>query len=120
MKKVNREQVKNKRKSNKRLFNEKCDNSLVDDPSKSQNSLETTFINSKKSKKSKLPDPSTCKIINSVSDNNIVNDYSIGDIVWAKANKYPIWPGIVIKDPESNIYYKSNLLICTFLIYFNK
>lgn len=35
------------------------------------------------------------------------NDYSVGDLVWAKIGKYPVWPGIIISDPESNKTFKS-------------
>lgn len=35
------------------------------------------------------------------------NGFGIGDIVWAKMGKYPIWPGIISSDPESNNFSKS-------------
>lgn len=39
--------------------------------------------------------------------NGKLNEYSLGDIVLAKVGKYPVWPGIIINDPESNIFSKS-------------
>lgn len=36
-----------------------------------------------------------------------VKGYSLGDLVWAKSGKFPIWPGIIINEPESQIYSKS-------------
>lgn len=49
----------------------------------------------------------------SVSNNNLnmrsnrTNELTIGDMVWAKTGKYPLWPGIIISDPESNNFSKS-------------
>lgn len=49
----------------------------------------------------------------SVSNNSSVrntkarkNDFIVGDLVWAKIGKYPVWPGIIISDPESNKIFK--------------
>ncbi|XP_029345149.1 histone-lysine N-methyltransferase NSD2 isoform X5 [Acyrthosiphon pisum] len=35
-----------------------------------------------------------------------IEDYKIGDIVWAKIGKYPYWPSIICVDPTLNIHYK--------------
>lgn len=37
---------------------------------------------------------------------NLSNTYQIGDLVWAKIGKFPLWPGIVCMDPDSNTYIK--------------
>lgn len=95
--------------STKRQFNEEFDNS-------SGGSSKAVVTTSNKRNKSKLPAPSMSNSINSVPYNDKVNNYTLGDIVWAKPGKYPIWPGIVISDPESKIHYKSNLLICAFFL----
>lgn len=106
MKKNSGDQVKKSRYgriSTKRKFNEEFDTSLG-------RSSKTGVTISPKRNKSKLSAPSQSNNINSnTSYNNKVNEYAIGDLVWAKPGKYPIWPGIVISDPESNLYYKSNL-----------
>lgn len=40
------------------------------------------------------------------SINEEINDYKIGDIVWAKIGKYPFWPSIVCYDPKSKTFIK--------------
>lgn len=56
------------------------------------------------------------KLTISVSNNNNItsrmrdgkiNVFSMGDMVWAKTGKYPVWPAIITNDPESNMFYKS-------------
>lgn len=46
----------------------------------------------------------------SIRNNLNKNDkkkFEVGDIVLAKVGKYPVWPGIVMNDPESNLITKS-------------
>lgn len=69
-------------------------------------SSQTVVGSSKKKKKTKISTP--------VSNNNCTNElnkkankFEIGDMVWAKIGKYPLWPSIVINDPETNIFFKS-------------
>lgn len=60
-------------------------------------------------------DDSSVKI-NSICEWNI-EDYKIGDIIWAKLGKYPYWPSVVCADPDSKIYIKgTNLCVHTFLL----
>lgn len=61
-----------------------------------------------------LPKKNRSKLSSSVSNNILINvrngklnEYNLGDIVWAKTGKYPVWPGIIINDPESNKFSKS-------------
>lgn len=37
---------------------------------------------------------------------NLSSTYQIGDLVWAKIGKFPLWPSIVCMDPDSNTYIK--------------
>lgn len=37
---------------------------------------------------------------------NLLSTYQIGDLVWAKIGKYPLWPSIVCIDPDTNTYIK--------------
>jgi len=32
--------------------------------------------------------------------------YKVGDIIWAKIYSYPLWPGIICVQPETNIFIK--------------
>ncbi|XP_026815267.1 histone-lysine N-methyltransferase NSD3-like isoform X2 [Rhopalosiphum maidis] len=45
-------------------------------------------------------------IKSSSSTTKQIENYNIGDIVWAKIGKYPYWPSIVCNDPTLNIHYK--------------
>lgn len=92
--------------SNKRMVDEVCDNSL-DESSITQKTAETTVSILPKRKNSKSPDQSTSSTRKYY---NKLNEYSIGDIVWAMTDQDPVWPGIVVSDPETNIYYKSYFL----------
>lgn len=63
------------------------------------------------------PKRNQLQLISSVSNNlhlnmrsGKTNRLSIGDMVWAKTGKYPIWPGIIISDPESNKFSKSKYM----------
>lgn len=76
--------------SNKRKFNEELDDEL------SESCRKMDCI---------LPRRNTEKSNNNTDGKS--NAYTIGDIVWAKTGKYPVWPGIVITDPESNKFCKS-------------
>lgn len=87
------------RVSTKRKFNED------DQGTYGALSLSATTIGKNKSKLS-LP---VSNHININMQNGKINGYEIGDILWAKTGKYPVWPGIVINDPETNNYYKSKL-----------
>lgn len=40
-----------------------------------------------------------------------IEDYKIGDIVWAKIGKYPYWPSIVCVDPTLNVHYSKLFII---------
>ncbi|VVC32689.1 Class II aldolase/adducin N-terminal,Methylthioribulose-1-phosphate dehydratase,PWWP [Cinara cedri] len=117
MKKNSGEQVKKSRYgrvSTKRKFDEECDNSL---------GRKTVIISTKKNK-SKLPvssvssPASTSNNVHSNTRNNKVNEFNIGDIVWAKPGKYPVWPGIVISDPNFNIHYKEENNVTMLHIYY--
>lgn len=46
---------------------------------------------------------------NSLNKNNIdkVNQLEVGDIVLGKTGKFPLWPGIVTSDPDSDKIIKS-------------
>lgn len=68
------------------------------------------------------PKKNKSKISSSVSNNILVNaqngklnEYSLGDIVWAKIGKFPVWPGIIINDPESNTFSKSKFINVNFI-----
>lgn len=56
-----------------------------------------------------LPKKIKSKLSSSVPNSNItnVNPFSLGDIVWAKTGKYPVWPGILINEPGTNMVSKS-------------
>jgi len=55
------------------------------------------------------PKRSKPKLSSFGSNNNLskMNKFSAGDIVWAKTGKYPVWPGIIIKEPVTNLVSKS-------------
>ncbi|XP_022180883.1 probable methylthioribulose-1-phosphate dehydratase isoform X2 [Myzus persicae] len=46
------------------------------------------------------------------------NVFNVGDMVWAKTGKYPVWPGIVITDPETNKFSKNENMIPMLHIYY--
>lgn len=48
----------------------------------------------------------TNKINPKNNSTNLSNTYQIGDLVWAKIGKFPLWPSIVCMDPDSNTYIK--------------
>lgn len=48
--------------------------------------------------------------------NGKIDGFSVGDIVWAKTGKYPIWPGIIISDPVLHKFHKSNYELIYFKI----
>lgn len=60
----------------------------------------------KKSKLSLKPVSNNNNITSRMRDGKI-NVFSIGDMVWAKTGKYPIWPAIITEDPVSKKFYKS-------------
>lgn len=69
-------------------------------------SSRTVVGSSKKKKKTVIS--STVLNNNHTNELNIeANKFGIGDMVWAKIGKYPLWPGIVINDPKTNIFFKS-------------
>ena len=41
----------------------------------------------------------------SVVDLNL--PFTVGDIVWAHINGYPLWPSIITEDPLENLYTKT-------------
>lgn len=84
------------RVSNKRKFNEELDLSLGESYRK------INFILNKKSNGKS----SSVASVNNMSDDKR-NVFNVGDMVWAKTGKYPVWPGIVITDPETNKFSKS-------------
>ncbi|XP_050534939.1 uncharacterized protein LOC126901982 isoform X2 [Daktulosphaira vitifoliae] len=55
------------------------------------------------------------------SDKNhlLLSNYCIGDIVWAKMGKYPVWPGIIVNDPDENIFFKKNSTLMLHLYFCN-
>jgi len=83
------------RVSNKKKFNEELDLSLGESYRK------INLILNKKSNGKSSP-----TVLNN-SNNDKGNEFNIGDMVWAKTGKYPLWPGIVIMDPETNKFTKS-------------
>jgi len=84
------------RVANKRQFNEELDLSLGESYRK------INFILTKKSNGKSSPTAA-----NNNMSNGKRNIFNVGDMVWAKTGKYPVWPGIVITDPETNKFYKS-------------
>lgn len=46
-------------------------------------------------------------ILNCKLRKKATNGFSIGDMVWAKSGKYPLWPGIITSDPDTNNFSKS-------------
>ncbi|XP_001949266.2 probable methylthioribulose-1-phosphate dehydratase isoform X2 [Acyrthosiphon pisum] len=44
--------------------------------------------------------------------------FNVGDMVWAKTGKYPVWPGIVITDPETNKFSKNENMVPMLHIYY--
>jgi hypothetical protein len=53
-------------------------------------------------------------IKSSSSTTKQIENYNIGDIVWAKIGKYPYWPSIVCNDPTLNIHYSRLFIIYQF------
>ncbi|KAE9523457.1 hypothetical protein AGLY_016009 [Aphis glycines] len=94
------------RVSNKRKFNEELDLSLGE----SYNTI--NLILNKKSNGKSSP-----TVLNN-SNNGKRNGFSIGDMVWAKTGKYPLWPGIVIVDPVTNKFTKNNNMVPMLHIYY--
>lgn len=91
------------RVSTKRKFNEEEPSASLGESSQTANKT--------------LPKKNKSKLSSSVSNNTIINarngklnEYSLADIVWAKTGKYPVWPGIIINDPESNKFSKSKFV----------
>lgn len=87
------------RVSTKRKFSEEFDSVATE-------STKTNSIHLAKKNKLQL-NSSTSNNSNSNLQYSKINGFSIGDIVWAKVGKYPVWPGIIISDPESNRFSKS-------------
>ncbi|XP_025198464.1 probable methylthioribulose-1-phosphate dehydratase isoform X2 [Melanaphis sacchari] len=58
----------------------------------------------------------------SLASNNTSNGkrnvFNIGDMVWAKTGKYPVWPGIVMTDPETNKFSKNKNMVPMLHIYY--
>lgn len=94
---------------------------LMEEPNK--NGLSSKILSNSLNRKRKMLYPSVVdvllkrnksKLSSSVSNNIYkkkydvkVNGFGTGDLVWAKMGKYPVWPGIIIEDPESNTFSKS-------------
>lgn len=89
--------------STKRKFNEEEQDS---------ESSKTVIGNLKKKNKTKLSSL-VSNDINENMRNGKLNEYRIGDIVWAKTGKYPVWPAIITNDPELKKFSKSKYR-CTF------
>lgn len=64
-----------------------------------------TVVNNVSKKNKSNSNKMNCNIRNSK-----VNGFNIGDIILAKVGKYPVWPGIIVNDPESNMFSKSKLV----------
>ncbi|XP_025416434.1 methylthioribulose-1-phosphate dehydratase isoform X5 [Sipha flava] len=60
----------------------------------------------KRKRSNKLPPSVSRCILNCSLRKGTTNELSIGDIVWAKTGKYPIWPGIITSDPETKTFFK--------------
>ncbi|KAL4148434.1 hypothetical protein QTP88_002677 [Uroleucon formosanum] len=93
--------------SNKKKFNEELDLSLGESYRK------INFILTKKSNGKSSPTAA----INNMS-NGKRNIFNVGDMVWAKTGKYPVWPGIVITDPETNKFSKNENMVPMLHIYY--
>ncbi|XP_060879667.1 methylthioribulose-1-phosphate dehydratase isoform X2 [Metopolophium dirhodum] len=93
--------------SNKRRYNEELDLSLGESYRK------INFILTKKSNGKSSPTAA----INNMS-NGKRNIFNVGDMVWAKTGKYPVWPGIVITDPETNKFSKNENMVPMLHIYY--
>ncbi|KAF0758213.1 methylthioribulose-1-phosphate dehydratase isoform X1 [Aphis craccivora] len=94
------------RVSNKKKFNEELNLSLGESYQK------MNLILNKKSNGKSSP-----TVLNN-SNNDQKNGFTIGDMVWAKTGKYPLWPGIVILDPETNKFTKKNNMVPMLHIYY--
>jgi len=70
--------------SNKRKFDEELNLSLGESYRK------INFILTKKSNGKSSPTVTN----NNMNNNGKRNTYNVGDMVWAKTGKYPVWPGI--------------------------
>ncbi|XP_060838768.1 uncharacterized protein LOC132920408 isoform X4 [Rhopalosiphum padi] len=92
--------------SNKRKFNEELDLSL------GESYREINFILNKKNNGKSSPTASNN------NGNGKRNLFNIGDMVWAKTGKYPVWPGIVITDPETNKFTKNKNMVPMLHIYY--
>lgn len=77
--------------------------------------LDNAFKDSLRSMASVLPKRSKTK-----SPLLVTNKFTSGDIVWAKIGKYPVWPGIIIKEPNTELVSKKeNNVIMMHVYYFN-
>ncbi|XP_022183535.1 probable histone-lysine N-methyltransferase Mes-4 isoform X2 [Myzus persicae] len=73
---------------------------------------DTSHLNSDEAINTPLPSDTCVDVFDSLLDKPAststkqIEDYKIGDIVWAKIGKYPYWPSIICVDPTLNIHYK--------------
>lgn len=86
----------------------------------SNNSEVSTMPKRNKVSSKGIKDPAKqVSIRNSMNKNyDRVNKFGVGDMVLAKTGKYPVWPGIVINDPELNLIIKSNYIYFSLIIIF--
>lgn len=70
------------------------------------------------SNKRKFNEELNLSLVLNNSNNGQKNGFTIGDMVWAKTGKYPLWPGIVIMDPETNKFTRNNNMVPMLHIYY--
>lgn len=78
--------------------------------SSSDSSRSAIRVLPKRTRSNKLSTSVPKCILNCSLRKGTTNGLSIGDIVWAKTGKYPIWPGIITSDPETKTFSKSKYL----------
>jgi len=76
-------------------------------PEENQSKLEKPHESQESSTLHKDQRPST----NLGSVSQVVDkEFSYGDLVWAKMKRYPPWPGIIVKEPQSQQFKKDTIL----------
>jgi len=70
------------------------------------------------SNKRKINEELDLSLASNNASNGKRNIFNIGDMVWAKTGKYPVWPGIVITDPETNKFLKNKNMVPMLHIYY--
>lgn len=94
------------RKLPTKKYNDEIEIALKESISKIDSMLFPRSTTSTKSSSS-LSVSNNTSVRNCTSKKTTTCDFSVGDLVWAKMGKYPIWPGIVINHPGLNMIYIS-------------